>query len=147
MTPLVKLRANWEKLSTIGGISSDGRFFQHTKSGAIRSEDVIRFFGHILRQVQGIVVVVLDNARMHHAKVTQAFVGTHERLSLIFLPPYAPELNPIKLVWAYVKRNVLGNFYAHSVSVLRKKLHRAWQRVRYVRLPLQLMNSNLRRYQ
>ncbi|WP_218921231.1 IS630 family transposase [Deinococcus proteolyticus] len=147
VTPLVGLRANWEKLSTIGAITSDGRFFQHTKSGAIRSADVTRFFQHLLRQVQGNVVVVLDNARTHHAKSTQAFVACHERLSLVFLPPYAPELNPIELVWAYVKRNVLGNFCAHSVSALKEKLHRAWQRVRYVQLPLHLMNSNLRRYQ
>ena len=44
VTPLVTLRANWEKLSTIGAITSEGRFFQHTKSGAIRSVDVTRFF-------------------------------------------------------------------------------------------------------
>ena len=147
VTPLVTLRANWEKLSTIGAITSDGRFFQHTTSGAIRSGEVIRFFGHILRQVQGNIVVVLDNAKIHHAKVTQAFVGTHERLSLIFLPPYAPELNPIELVWAYVKRNVLGNFCAHSIRALKKRLVTAWQRVRYIHLPRQLMDANLRRYQ
>ena len=90
VTPLVTLRANWEKLSTIGAITSDGRFFQHTKSGAIRSGEVIRFFGHILRQVQGNIVVVLDNAKIHHAKVTQAFVGYHERHNIIFMPPYYP---------------------------------------------------------
>ena len=103
MTPLVTLKANWEKLSTIGAITSDGRFFQRTKSGAIRSKDVIRFFQHLLRHIQGEVVVVLDNAGNHRAKATQAFVQLHERLSLVFLPPYAPELNPIELVWAYAQ--------------------------------------------
>lgn len=147
VTPLVTLPANWEKLSTIGAITSDGRLFQHTKSGAIRSGDVIRFFQHLLRQIQGEIVVVLDNAGIHRAKATQAFVQLHERLSLVFLPPYAPELNPIELVWAYVKRNMLGNFCARSVSALKEKLRRAWQRVRYVRLPHHLMNANLRRNQ
>ncbi|WP_343759261.1 IS630 family transposase [Deinococcus depolymerans] len=147
VTPLVTLPANWEKLSTIGAITSDGRFFQQTKSGAIRSGDVIRFFQHLLRHVQGEIVVVLDNAGIHRAKATQAFVETHERLSLVFLPPYAPELNPIELVWAYVKRNVLGNFCARSVSELKAKLVTAWQRVRYIDLPRQLMNANLCRYQ
>ena len=147
VTPLVTLPANWEKLSTIGAITSDGRFFQHTKSGAIRSTDVIQFFQHLLRQIQGEIVVVLDNAGIHRAKVTQAFVELHERLSLVFLPPYAPELNPIELVWAYVKRNVLGNFCARSVAVLKAKLVTAWQRVRYIGLPRHLMDSNLCRYQ
>lgn len=147
VTPLVKLRANWEKLSTIGGMASDGRFFQHTKSGAIRSADVLSFFRHLLRHIQGEMVVVLDNAGIHRAKNVQAFVELHERLSLVFLPPYAPELNPIELVWAYVKRNRLGNFCARSMSVLKERLVTAWQRVRYVELPRRLMDANLRRYQ
>ena len=147
VTPLVTLPANWEKLSTIGAITSDGRFFQHTKSGAIRSGDVSRFFQHLLRQIQGELVVVLDNAGIHRSKATQAFVAHHERLSLVFLPPYAPELNPIELVWAYVKRNVLGNFCARSVSALKEKLRGAWQRIRCIRLPHQLMNANLCRDQ
>jgi len=92
-------------------------------------------------------VVVLDNAGIHRAKATQAFVLQHERLFLVFLPPYAPELNPIEMVWAYVKRNVLGNVCARSVGVLKAKLVTAWQRVRYIKLPQQLMDSNLCRYQ
>ena len=147
VTPLVKLPANWEKLSTIGAITSDGRFFQHTRSGAIRSADVIRFFSHLLRHIQGEMVVVLDNAGIHRSKATQAFVGLHERLSLVFLPPYAPELNPIELVWAYVKRNLLGNFCARSVVELKKRLVSAWQRLRYLDLPQRLIVSNLRRDQ
>lgn len=141
VTPLVTLPANWEKLSTIGAITSDGRFFQHTKSGAIRSADVIQFLQHLLRHIQGNIVVVLDNAGIHRAKATQAFVQLHERLSLVFLPPYSPELNPIERVWAYVKRNVLGNFCAHSVAVLKAKLVVAWQRIRYIGLPRHLMES------
>nr|WP_221284543.1 IS630 family transposase [Deinococcus humi] len=144
VTPLVTLPANWEKLSTIGAITSDGRFFQHTKSGAIRSADVIQFLRHLLRHIQGEIVVVLDNAGIHRAKATQAFVQLHERLSLVFLPPYAPELNPIERVWAYVKRNVLGNFCARSVAVLKAKLMVAWQRIRYIGLPLQLMGASVR---
>ncbi|WP_034377443.1 transposase, partial [Deinococcus radiodurans] len=71
----------------------------------------------------------------------------HERLSLVFLPPYAPELNPIELVWAYVKRNALGNFCARSIVELKGRLVSAWQRLRYIELPQRLIDSNLRRDQ
>ncbi|WP_034417254.1 transposase, partial [Deinococcus frigens] len=111
------------------------------------SGDVIAFFRHLLRHIQGKIVVILDNAGIHRAKMVQAFVEIHERLSLVYLPPYAPELNPIELVWAYVKRNVLGNFCARSVTVLKEKLVGAWQRVRYIQLPRRLMDSNLCRDQ
>ncbi|WP_189010802.1 IS630 family transposase [Deinococcus malanensis] len=147
VTPLVTLPANWEKLSTIGAITTEGQFFQNTKKGSIRSGDVIRFFQHLLRHMEGEVVVVLDNAGIHRAKAVQAFVAVHERLSLEYLPPYAPELNPIELVWAYIKRNVLGNFCARSIEDLKEKLAGAWQRVRYVDLPRKLIQTNLCRNQ
>ena len=85
---------------------------------------------------------VLDNAGIHRAKATQAFVKLHERLSLVFLPPHAPELNPTELVSAYVKRNVLGNFCARSVGVLKAKLVTVWRRVWYINLPQHLVDSN-----
>ncbi|GGR23731.1 hypothetical protein GCM10008957_39510 [Deinococcus ruber] len=93
------------------------------------------------------MVVVLDNAGIHRSKSVQAFVALHERLSLVYLPPYAPELNPIELVWAYIKRNVLGNCCLRTVKELRARLVQAWRRVRYVRLPQRLMDANLRRDQ
>ncbi|AFD26990.1 putative transposase (plasmid) [Deinococcus gobiensis I-0] len=147
VTPLVTLLANWEKLSTIGAITSGGQFLQNTKTGAIRSMDVIGFFQHLLRHIQGDIVVVLDNAGIHRAKAVQAFVASHERFSLVYLPPYAPELNPIELVWAYVKRQVLGNFCARTLTALKQKLIGGWQRVRYLDLPQHLMDANLRRDQ
>ena len=147
VTPLVRLPANWSKLSTIGAITSTGQFLQHTRPGSIRSTDVIRFLEHLLRHVAGQVVVVLDNAGIHRAKAVQACVDRHARLSLVYLPPYAPELNTIELVWAYVKRNVLGNCCLRSVDALKAKLTSAWQRVRYIQLPQHLMDSNLCRDQ
>ena len=90
VTPVVELPANWLKLSTIGAITSSGQFFQNTKQGAIRSPDVVRFLRHLLQHVKGEVIVVLDNAGIHRAKHVQAFVQAQERLSLVFLPPYAP---------------------------------------------------------
>ena len=146
-TPLVTFPANWSKLSTIGAITSNGRFFQNTQQGAICSPGVTRFLSHLLDHVTGPVVVVLDNAGIHRSKAVQTFVESHERLSLVYLPPYAPELNPIELVWAYVKRNVLGNCCLRTVKELRARLVQAWQRVRYVRLPQRLMSANLRRDQ
>jgi len=141
-TPLVTFPANWSKLSTIGTITSDERFFQNTQQGAICSPDVIRFLSHLLDHVVGTVVV--ENTGIHRSRAVQTFVALHERLSLISLPPYAPELNPIELVWAYIKRNVLGNCCLRTVKELRVQLMKAWRRVRYIRLPQRPMDANLR---
>lgn len=42
-------------------------------------------------------VMILDNARIHHAKLIQPFLEEHrEKLTLMFLPPYSPNLNLIE---------------------------------------------------
>ncbi len=109
----------------------------------LTSDDLLAYLRDRLPAADVPRVVVLDNAGIHKAKAVQAFVATHERLSLVFLPPYAPELNPIEKVWAYVKKHVLGNFCAHDLAELKGRLRAAWQRVRYVDLPTRLLRAYL----
>jgi transposase len=41
------------------------------------------------------VFLVLDNLRVHHSKVVQAWLEAHrEQIEVFFLPSYSPELNP-----------------------------------------------------
>ena len=51
------------------------------------------------------VVVVLDQAGWHIAKALQV----PENITLLHLPPYSPELNPIERLWAYIKSHYLSN--------------------------------------
>ena len=134
-TPIITTKASWDKLSTIGAITTTGQFLQHTHPGAIRGQQVVAFCRHLLRHVQGKLVVLMDNARIHKTKALRAFVEQQPRLTLEYLPPYAPELNPIERVWAYIKGSVLGNFCPRTVGELKARLNSAWQRVRYVQLP------------
>ncbi len=135
-TPIIPTKLRWEHLSVSGAITTGGQFLHHTHRGAVRSPQVVDFLEHVLRHVAGEVVVILDRAMIHRSKAVQAFVQEHERLSLVYLPPYAPELNPIELIWADLKRNVVGNFCATSVEALKKRLTVGWQRIRRKGLPL-----------
>ncbi len=46
------------------------------------------------------IVMSFDNAKIHHAKLIQPFLQQHEdRLRLVFLPTYSPELNLIEGLW------------------------------------------------
>ena len=58
------------------------------------------------------MIVVLDNARYHHAKLLAAFLQRHaRRLRLLFLPPYSPQLAPIERVWKLTRRLATHNRY------------------------------------
>ena len=46
-------------------------------------------------------IMVLDNGAFHKAKK----LNIPENILLVFLPPYAPELNPAEKMWAKFKRD------------------------------------------
>ena len=56
------------------------------------------------------VVLTLDNARIHHAELLTPFLEKHEdRLTLLFLPPYLPNLNVVERTWGWLKGSVIAN--------------------------------------
>jgi transposase len=58
------------------------------------------------------MIVILDNARYHHARLLASFLRKHQReLRLDFLPPYSPDLNPIERVWKLARRMCTHNQY------------------------------------
>ncbi len=52
-------------------------------------------------------VMVLDNGAFHKTKSLSIPVN----ISLIFLPPYSPELNPAEKVWAILKRKFTNRLH------------------------------------
>ena len=62
-------------------------------------------------------VLILDNARIHHAKLIQPFLNENrDALTLVFLPPYSPELNLIEGLWGWLKSSVINNVFFDSVE-------------------------------
>jgi hypothetical protein len=52
-------------------------------------------------------IIVLDNGAFHKAKSLQI----PDNISLLFLPPYAPELNPAEKMWQGIKRQFSNQYY------------------------------------
>ncbi|MGH8607142.1 MAG: IS630 family transposase [Gammaproteobacteria bacterium] len=58
------------------------------------------------------MVIIMDNAKYHHAKLLAPLLHKQRNvLTLLFLPPYSPELNPIERVWKLTKRFATHNQY------------------------------------
>jgi putative transposase len=51
------------------------------------------------------IVVILDNFRSHWATKTRE-KALELNISLVFLPPYSPDLNPIEFIWKSIKRHI-----------------------------------------
>jgi transposase len=52
-------------------------------------------------------IIVLDNGAFHKARALQI----PQNISLLFLPPYSPELNPAEKIWHRLKRNFTNKLF------------------------------------
>jgi len=71
------------------------------------------------------VVLVLDQAGWHLAKALQ--VPTN--ITLLYLPPYSPELNPVERLWTFLKSHYLSNRAYEDYNHLFHSCSQAWNRL------------------
>jgi transposase len=57
----------------------------------------------LLPQLQPNTVIVMDNATFHKGKDMQKMIEDAGH-TLLYLPPYSPDLNPIEKKWAQIKK-------------------------------------------
>ena len=68
----------------------------------------------------GKIVMILDNARIHHAKMLEDLLEKNKRLTLMFLPPYSPKLNLIEGLWGWLKNEVINNAFFSKVDEIQQ---------------------------
>jgi len=77
------------------------------------------------------MVVILDNARYHHAKLLKPLLKKHQKhLELVFLPPYSPQLAPIERVWRLARRLATHNRYFASLEEVQIAIESCFDRWR-----------------
>jgi transposase len=77
------------------------------------------------------MIVVLGNARYHHARLLANFLHLHARqLRLLFLPPYSPQLAPIERVWKLTRRLATHNRYFATLAEVLKAVSACFNRWR-----------------
>jgi transposase len=76
------------------------------------SEGFCRFLDYLLNEVYARqkVILVMDNARIHTSKMSQAALALYvEQLQVVYLPKYCPFFNPIERFWQHFKTLVNAN--------------------------------------
>jgi len=93
----------------------DGRFIYRRETDRFGAEtffDFLRQFYRANRAARRRLVLILDNASYHHARLHKRWREAHvSRVALEFLPAYSPELNPIERLWKFTRRRCLHNRY------------------------------------
>ncbi len=132
-TPILRVPLKWSRLSVISAITHDGRLLTRIQKKGFRSSQIVQFLKHILRHVEGEILLIWDNLSAHRSRLVNQFVDSQQRLTCLHLPPYAPDLNPVEFLWSYLKKTQLANICCQSLEQLRYEIRKALERVRHKR--------------
>lgn len=137
VTPTLAVRARaHEKVSGLGALAVSPRRHRVTLALAlhpkvnIRGPQVHRFLRHLARHVRGAVVLLWDQGRPHRHQIVRRWLATHPRWHVVWLPPYAPELNPVEQLWTYLKYGRLANFAPAEVADIPREVRCQAHRLR-----------------
>ena len=104
----------------------------------VNADSVIRALGRLrIKQKNGKIYVIIDNARYYHAKKVKAYVEKHPRIKLIFLPSYSPNLNLIERLWLFFQKKVLYNRYYRDFKEFEKRCLQFFTELRRYRRALE----------
>ena len=132
-TPVLQYSFTWKQLSAVAGISFWNIYFKLVP-GAVRALEVVAFLKALRRHlVDRKLLIVWDRLQAHRSRLVREYVESQEgAIHLEFLPPYAPELNPVEYLWAHWKHHELANFcpkdFAELTVHARAKLRRTQRR-------------------
>jgi transposase len=131
-TPILHEQLTRDHLSVISGITLEGKLYMMEQERAFKSQDVVRYLRHVLRQMPGKLLIIWDGSPIHSGQAVKEFLasGAENRLQLEQLPGYAPDLNPDEGVWKHLKYVELKNVCCQSLSELRIELRKAKERLR-----------------
>ena len=103
-------------MSVIAGLSLSpvrqhlGLYFQTYPYGYVTAPAATAFLEELLRHLRGKVIVVWDRGPIHKGPALRELLQRYPRLSIEYLPAYAPDLNPVEQLWNYIKYVQLANF-------------------------------------
>ncbi len=135
-TPTLRHRLNWKRASmaaALGYHSADrargARLCFHLKPGSYDTTSLME----VLEQVKTFyagqpVVLVWDGLSAHWSRGMRAWAAGQDWLTLERLPAYAPELNPVELLWSAIKTRELANLasdhLADAADAAERGIHR-----------------------
>ena len=117
--PVLQHAPTRKSVACFGAVNLSNGVFVRTFCPVFNAETFQSFLRQLLRHRSAgkRMIIVLDNARYHHARLLHPFLRKYRRvLSLLFLPPYSPQLASIERVWKLARRLATHNRYFATLA-------------------------------
>jgi len=94
-TPVIRRPAARFSQSMISSLTNQGKLRFMVYDGALNATIFLRFLKRLVRDAGRKIFLIVDNLRVHRAKIVTDWVKANkDKIELFYLPPYAPERNP-----------------------------------------------------
>jgi transposase len=125
VTPVIERTGSRFKLNAIMAIASNGCLKFMTYCQSMNGGLFIDFLRSLIRSAKGKkVFLVVDNLRVHHGKRVREWLKNYEeKLELVFLPPYCPDLNPVEYLNNILKESLQKRIQAHNNNEFRQYVY------------------------
>jgi transposase len=121
---------NWKSLSAVAGLTLLNFYFR-LYPGAVKSAQVVDFLAALRRHIRGPLLVVWDGLPAHRSRLVRDYLASLDGwIQVEYLPPYAPELNPVEYIWAFWKQHELPNVCPKDFWSLGQEARRTLRRMR-----------------
>jgi transposase len=122
-TPVLRLPAKRTSLNMISALTNQGkvRFMIYREN--MTAQVLITFMQRLVKDAPRKVFLILDNLKVHHAKLVQEWLAEHrEQIEVFYLPSYSPELNPDEYLNCDLKDGVHSAPPTRTEKTLREKV-------------------------
>ena len=129
-TPAVNRPGQRQSISAASAVNAKGAFWFATYEGGLTGDLFVELLKRLMRRRKKPLHLVVDGLPAHkNAAVKKHVAGTEGRLTLHFLPGYAPDLNPDELVWSHAKRAGVARRPLMKGEKLQNRVHEQLQKI------------------
>lgn len=122
-TPVIRLNAKRSSTNMISAITNQGKVRFKVFEGTMNADILMDFCKRLIQSAERKVYLILDNLRVHHAKIFKAWLEERkDEIEVFYLPPYSPELNPDEYLNCDLKAGVHSGKPARNKKQLKKKV-------------------------
>jgi putative transposase len=117
-----------KKIITFGALTSTNKFHYdfYESQNSLTFKHFLSNYIATLQQTEK-YVFILDNAGFHKTNVIREYLERHASwISVEFIPPYSPELNPIETCWKVTKNNITKSQYFPTIEEMQAALETFW---------------------
>lgn len=119
---------HWKVTTMISAVRSTGPCASAVVSGATDGDVFRTYVQHVLvPELKTGDVVILDNLQPHKSREVKDLIE-RAGATLLFLPPYSPDFNPIENMWSKVK-SILRSVAARTFDDLQEAIDLALSRI------------------